>query len=123
MPPRRLAPLLQSYAAHQFSDQIMQVLLSFETKVVRLRKGHTNPMTDDLHNNLATLQSQYQQLLKYLELIPGVMMEKINQALMTIYIDRYHTIDPGINISKESCISLQKKTLLSEDVQIFLCTF
>jgi len=95
MPPRRLAPLLQSYAAHQFSDQIMQVLLSFETKVVRLRKGHTNPMTDDLHNNLATLQSQYQQLLKYLELIPGVMMEKINHALMTIYIDRYHTIDPG----------------------------
>ena len=98
MPPRRLAPPLQKYASRNFASQILAVLVDIEQEVVMLRKCHKSiHMSDDDPNNpnvkLSYLQQRYEQLLKYLECIPGVLMELINQSLMNLYSELYHQID------------------------------
>ena len=108
MPPRRVSPPLQWYAARQFSSQVIQVLLHMEREIVALKKNQhhqdqpVNGVSNGHHVNgfikndtISILQRSYEQLVKYLESIPGVLMEQINQAMMGVYTDKYHQIDSG----------------------------
>lgn len=114
MPPRRVSPPLQWYASRQFSSQVIQVLLHIEREIVALKRNqHQQQQHQDQNlymngvsnghyvngvyknDTINFLQRSYEQLVKYLESIPGVLMEQINQAMMGVYSDKYHQIDPG----------------------------
>ena len=42
------------------------------------------------------LEQLYAQLVRYLEAIPGVLMERITRAAMQLYTEKYQQIDPGL---------------------------
>ena len=118
-----MAPPLQLYAARQFSGQLLRVLLNIEAEIVQLKKtqchagaGQPPPSASravyyvdtagdgaQLPNGqtvytarVVQLEQLYAQLVRYLEAIPGVLMERITRAAMQLYTEKYPQIDPGL---------------------------
>ena len=124
MPRRRVAPPLQLYAARQFSGQLLRVLLNIEAEIVQLKKtqchagaaqqpppsasravyyvdtagdGAQLPNGQTVYTaRVVQLEQLYAQLVRYLEAIPGVLMERITRAAMQLYTEKYQQIDPGL---------------------------
>ena len=104
MPPRRVAPPLQLYSAREFGSQVVRVLVRIEAEIVAIRRCHLHPVILDNGVNsppaqytdtLAKIEAKYAQLVKYLEAIPGVLMDQIFRATTDVYTEKYSLIDQG----------------------------
>ena len=104
MPPRRVAPPLQLYSAREFGSQVVRVLVRIEAEIVAIRRCHLHPVILDNGVNsppaqytdtLAKIEAKYAQLVKYLEAIPGVLMDQIFRATTDVYMEKYSRIDQG----------------------------
>ena len=104
MPPRRVAPPLQLYSAQEFGGKVVRVLARIEAEIVAIRRCHLHPVIMDNGVNsppaeytdtLAKIEAKYAQLVKYLESIPGVLMDQIFRATIEVYTEKYNRIDQG----------------------------
>lgn len=104
MPPRRVAPPLQLYSAREFGSKVVRVLARIEAEIVAIRRCHLHPVIMDNGVNsppaqytdtLAKIEAKYAQLVKYLEAIPGVLMDQIFRATTEVYTEKYNRIDQG----------------------------
>ena len=94
MPPRRVAPPLQLYSAREFGSQVVRVLVRIEAEIVAIRRCHLHPVILDNGVNsppaqytdtIAKIEAKYAQLVKYLEAIPGVLMDQIFRATTALW--------------------------------------
>ena len=104
MPPRRVAPALQLYSAREFGSQVIRVLVRIEMEIVAIKRCHLHPVILDNGINsppvqytdtLAKIEAEYAELVKYLEAIPGVLMDQIYRATVDVYTENYSRIDQG----------------------------
>ena len=94
MPPRRVAPSLQLFSARELGNQVIRILVRIETEIVATNRSFGDLMHLDNGFNIvpttctesiAKSEAKYAQLVKYLEAIPGALMDKIFRATIDVY--------------------------------------
>ena len=104
MPPRRVAPSLQLFSARELGNQVIRILVRIETEIVATNRsfGHlmhldngANSVPSTYTESIAKIEAKSAQLVKYLEAIPGALMDKIFRATIDVYSEKYNRIDQG----------------------------
>ena len=104
MPPRRVAPSLQLFSARELGSQVIRILVRIETEIVATNRsfGHlmhldngVNSVPTTYTESIAKIEAKSAQLVKYLEAIPGALMDKIFRATIDVYTEKYNRMDQG----------------------------
>jgi len=99
MPPRRNPSNLQTLCARSLSVQFIDILLWIEKEAINIKTGQQDSLNpSDFTEKIVKLQNDYLALVEYISHIPGVLLEKVFNAGLDIYRERYDKLDKGLSV-------------------------